>query len=184
MYKNNQKNGFLLLEILVAVSIFLVVVSISLGSIINLLDSSRRVRGNKDAMDNLNNSIEYMTRTIRFGSNYHCSLLPSAVLTLPQNCPSGASLLAVLFKGQTVVYRLNAGRIEISENGGVSYRVLTAQNVIIDKLEFRVFGTDKTDTIQPYVFIVIAGRVNNDSLGQSKFDIQTMMSQRKLDLNI
>lgn len=184
MKNKNKKSGFLLLEILVAVSIFLLVVSISLGSIINLLDSGRRVRGNKDAMDNLNNSIEYMTRTIRFGSDYHCGSSPSAVLTIPQNCITGSNLLASLFKGQTIVYRLSAGRIQISENGGSTYRSLTAQNVVIDKLEFRVFGTDKTDTIQPYVFIIIAGRVVSDSSNSSRFDIQTVMSQRKLDLNI
>ena len=171
-----------MVEVIIAVTLFIIVVAISLGSIVNLLDSNRRARGNKEVMDNLNASIEYMARTVRFGERYHCG--SGGTLTIVQNCTTGSDLLAVLFETNTLVYRLNASRIEFSENGGSTYKPLTASNVIIDRLQFYVFGTAKTDNIQPYVLAIIRGRVANDPQGSAVFDVQTVMLQRKIDLNI
>ncbi len=179
--KNNSR-GFSLVEIIIAVGLFIVVVGLSLGSVVSLLDSSRRVRGNKDVMDNLNSSVEYMTRTVRFGTTYHCG--SAGILTVPQSCPSGDNLLAVQFRGQTLVYRRNGTKIEFSEDGGNLYKPLTSTNVIIDQLQFFAYGTDKTDNIQPYVVAVIRGRVANDPTNSAIFDLQTVMTQRKLDLNL
>lgn len=180
----HKQKGFLLVEVVVAISLFVIIIGMSLGSIISILDSSRRFRGNKDMMDNLNASIEYMTRTVRFGYNYHCGT--STPLTTPLDCPSGGTQLAVNFKGQTLVYKLEGSQIKLSEDGGSTFKLLTASNVIIDHLSFRTYGALKTDNppVQPYVWVVIRGRVASDSSSNSAFDIQTVMTQRKLDLNI
>ncbi|MEK7642227.1 MAG: type II secretion system protein [Patescibacteria group bacterium] len=183
-HKKHKKKGFLLVELIVAVALFIVVTALSLGSIVSILDISRRVRGNKDVLDSLNASVEYMARIVRFGNTYHCGLSPSGVLTVLQNCTTGASLLAVNYAGQTFVFRLTGTKIEFSDNGGTSYKALTGSNVIIDRLQFYTFGTSKTDNIQPYVLAVIRGRVANDPQASSIFDIQTIMTQRRLDLNI
>ncbi len=164
-----------------AIALFVVLVSLSMSSVLNVLDASRRVRGNKDVMDSLNASLEYMTRTVRFGHTYHCG---GGTLTVAQNCTTGADLLATRFNSQTFVFNLSGGRIRVSDDGGVNYKWLTGSNVIIDQLQFFTFGTDKTDNIQPYVLTIIRGRVKDDAQSYSSFDIQTMMSQRKLDLNI
>lgn len=165
-----------------AIALFVVLVSLSMSSVLNVLDTSRRVRGNKDVMDSLNASLEYMTRTVRFGHTYHCG---GGTLTVAQNCTTGDNILAVRFGSQTFVFSLSGGRIRVSDDGGVNYKWLTGSNVIIDDLRFFTFGTSKTaDNLQPYVLVVIRGRVKDDAQSYSSFDIQTMMSQRKLDLNI
>lgn len=185
MYHKKQKQrGFFLVELIVAIALFVLLVGISMGSIFNVLDTSRRVRANKDVMDSLNASLEYMTRIVRFGHTYHCGLSPSSNLSVVQHCPGGADLLAVRFNNQTFVFRLTGGRISVSEDGGANYRWLTGSNVIIDRLRFYTFGTDKTDNVQPYVLAVIRGRVANDPQSSATFDIQTIMTQRRIDLNI
>ncbi len=181
--KTNSQKGFLLIELIVAVGLFVVVVTISLGAIVSVLDSSRKVRTNKEIMDNLNSSIEYMARTIRFGKDYHCG--SGGVLSVAQNCASGgANSMAVKFNGATLVYRLNGTRMEFSEDGGNNYKPLTSSKVIITRVQFYIFGTSKTDNIQPYVLVIIRGRVVSDATSSSVFDIQTVMSQREIDLNL
>ncbi len=166
-----------------AIALFVVLVSLSMSSVLNVLDTSRRVRGNKDVMDSLNASLEYMTRTVRFGHTYHCG--STGTLTVAQNCTTGADLLATRFNNQTFVFGVSGGRIRVSDDGGANYKWLTGSNVIIDQLQFFTFGTSKTaDNLQPYVLVIIRGRVKDDAQSYSSFDIQTMMSQRKLDLNI
>ncbi len=183
-HRNNSKKGFLLVEIIVATALFVLLVALSLSAILNVLDTSKRVRANKDVMDSLNASLEYMTRIVRFGNTYHCGTSPSTVLTVAQTCTSGADLLATRFGTQTFVFSLSGGRIRVSDDGGLNYRWLTGSNVTIERLRFYTFGTDKTDNVQPYVLVVITGRVTNDPQSSAYFDIQTVMSQRKIDLNI
>ena len=181
--KNNTKKGFTLVEMLIAVSLFVVVVTISIGAVLTILDANRRAQSSKTVVDNLNLSIEDMVRIVRFGSNYHCGA--SGSLTSPQNCNTGATtdtLLAVTFNGSIVVYRLNGESLQRSSDGGSTYTDITASNAKIQYLRFYVFGTPVGDTEQPYVVAVIKGYVGNKATAQSTFSIQTVMSQRSLDL--
>ena len=177
---NKNSKGFVIIEVVVATTLFVLLMAIALGSIVNMLSSNRRIHANKDAMDNLNSSIEYMSRIVRFGDTYHCG--STGLLTAPQNCAGGDTLLAVKFQLKTYVFRLTGTKIEVSDDGGTSYKPLTGSNVLIDRLRFFVFGTNNVDNIQPYVLVVIRGRVVNDPTGSAVFDVQTIMTQRDLDL--
>lgn len=172
--------GFTLVELIVAVSLFALVASISLGAVVSIFDANRRAQSAKSVVDNLNLAIENMARTVRFGSRYHCS---SGTYTVPADCSSGATILAVLFNGNTVVYRLSGTALERSDNGGSTYMKITAPEAKIQYLRFYVLGTGTgSNTAQPYVVAVIKGYVGKKPTAQSMFSIETMMSQRKLDL--
>lgn len=172
--------GFTLVEIIIAVTLFTVVATISAGALIGIFDANNKSRTSKIVVDNLNIAIEDMTRTIKFGTAYHCG--SGGTLTNPQNCSTGSDFLALSFNGTTNIYRKNGNTIEKSINGGSSYIPVTEPGVVIQNLTFYVFGTDTADQLQPYAVIVIKGYVGNKPTSQTNFSIQTTVSQRALDI--
>lgn len=176
---NNQK-GFTLIELLTALSIFAVIMTISMGSILGVFDSNRKSRAMRSVMANLNLAVENMSKEIRFGRVYHCG---SGNASLPQNCPGGSSTLSFLSEEEVLItYNLNSSNVitkEIdSDNDLIS---LTAPEVVIDELYFYVLGADTNNTLQPKVIIKLKAHAGS---GRSRTDLtlQTMVSQRELDI--
>lgn len=186
MFSKNKKSnkGFTLIEIMVAVSVFTFVMFISTGSILSIFDANRKSQNLRAVMDNLNYSLEAMTRTIRFGKNYHCDINTGSI-SVPQDCVNGASSIAVTnSSGLQVIYRLNAGKIERSTNGGASYSSLTSADVTINRMTFWVLGSASYasgDKLQPKVVLVVSGYVGVKPSLQSSFTLQTTISQRVID---
>jgi hypothetical protein len=61
---------------------------------------------------------------------------------------------------------------------------VTSSDTVVEYLRFYVFNATESPSLeQPYVVAVIKGYVGNKPTTQSKFSIQTLMSQRILDYN-
>lgn len=181
--KSEFKKGFTLVELLIAVSLFVVVAIISIGAILSVFDANKKAQSSKTVMDNLNLAIENMARTVRFGNNYYCGI--SSNLSSVNNCPSGGNSISVTFEGDRIIYSWNGTEndpIRKSEDGGLNYTNITAPEAKIEHLRFYVFGTTIPDDNQPYIIAVIRGRVGNKSTNQTIFSIETSMSQRTLDI--
>jgi prepilin-type N-terminal cleavage/methylation domain-containing protein len=179
---NNLERGFSLVELMVAMSIFILVLLISSGSILNIFNANQKSKSLRSIMDNLNTTVEAMTRTIRFSTNYHCG--STGTFTIPQDCGgSGSSTLVVTPpNGSAVKYSLVSGRI-VRTIGGVD-SFLTSSDVNITNLAFRVYGSAPyPDLSQPQVIIVIQGAVSptGKSSAQSTFTIETTVTQRIFD---
>lgn len=187
--KNEKQKGFTLIEIMTALSIFIIVITVSMGSIIGVFDTNRKSRSLKIVMSNLNTALETMSREIRFGRNYHCELdnLSGGNFTPPLNCnvPGGGVLLSFLSNdGEQIVYVLNDdGAIEASFDGGSSYTPITAPEINIQNLSFYVVGAGEApaNTLQPKVYISVRGEAGGTDKTKTSFAIQTMVSQRYLD---
>lgn len=189
MIFRSKKRGFTLVEMLIAVSLFVIIAFFSIGSILSIFDANRRAQSSKTVVDNLNLAVENMARTIRFGSNYHCGVTGS--LSTPTNCAdnsygNGDTAMAVTFEGEIVVYRLCGTAIFRFEGGNGSCNdprfAITSPETVIEYFRFYVFGTTVGDNYQPYVLAVIKGYSGNKPTSQSKFVIETIMSQRTLDI--
>ena len=188
MIKKQKINsrGFTLVEMLVAVSLFVMVVAISIGAILSVFDANKKAQSSKTVVDNLNMAVENMARTVRFGEKYHCGYTGS--FSSAQNCPdnnNGDTLLAVTFNGGRVCYRLYGTAIQRSDDPNcaeTTYTDITSSDTVIEYLRFYVFGNPSSDTSQPYVIAVIKGRVGSKVSTQTSFSIETLMSQRTLDL--
>ncbi len=183
-YRKNKK-GFTLIEIMVSISVFSVVMLIFSGSIYSAFEGNRKSRSLRAVMDNLNLSLESMTRNIRFGSRYHCDINQGGGLDTTRDCVNGATSIAVLDSdGNQVVYRLNGSRIVRSVNGGAEQYV-TSPDVWIEALTFYVLGSTSYsaggDLVQPRVVILIRGRAGNGVLNRTQFSLQTTISQRAFD---
>lgn len=184
---NKKEKGFTLIEIMVAVSIFVMIMTISMGSIISIFDFNNKSHSLKTVMTNLNLAVESMSREMRFGKNYHCCTDSSCsgTITEVRNCPLGSNGISFLSSNnQQIVYRLNNGVIEKSVNGGGAYTPITSSEVTINDLSFYVLGAGglSTNTLQPKTLIKIKGVSGDLNKGGSTFSLQTLVSQRALDI--
>ena len=164
-----------------AVSIFTIVMTISMGSILGVFDANRKSRSIKTVSSNLNLALESMSKEIRFGKNYHCG--SSGTLTSPQNCPYpvGSTFVSFLSSGgEQITYRLTGTTLEKQITGG-GYIAVTAPEINIDSLTFYVSGAGTSDTLQPKVTIKIQSHAGTGK-GRSDFTLQTLVSQRPLDI--
>lgn len=176
--------GFTLIEILVAIVLFTVIMTASVGALISINDANRRTQAIRAAIDNVNFAVDSMTRRLRTGTGYHClSGTESDVFTeapAPKDCSNPSGNTRIVFKaadsvsgitnlGDIVTYRLvedrdGLGRIEVrSTESDASvqgeYRAMTATEVDIETLRFIVVGAEATGSTQPYVLVTVRGRV-------------------------
>lgn len=198
--------AFTLVEILVVLALFSAITSLSLGSLINVRSISNRLKDQESVFDNLNFSLQIMTRDIRFGSAYYCiDSLPTNITELRRDCPHGGSGGTVLMFKPTdvtsstdrVMYYIRNGIVYKDEYFGGSTTTLqiTSDEVSVKNLKFFVTGALTAvpgDTLndgggfdykQPLITIVISGVIKNARTNSkpTNFDIQTSVSSRIVD---
>jgi len=191
----NQTGGYTIIETMIAISIFLVVVTIGIGSLLNANLIHHKSEDMRSIMDNLSFILEDMSRNLRTGTNYQCftsaqSLLPGT-LGAPQNCSDGWALAFESSEGnpstyadQWAYYLSGDGKIFKTTNGANSYIQLTPDEVVIDQISgFSVLGAPgiATDTGQPFVTIRLVGNITSKQV-VTPFSIQTSVSQRLVDI--
>jgi len=197
-YRKNKiegKRGFTLIELIVSIGLFTVVTLVAVGSLLSIVDANKKTQSLKSIVNNLNFVIESVSKSMRVGSSYHCEdVLGQAVppgLDTPKDCSGGGNLIAFEASGgdpddpnDQIVYRLNGSQIERSTDGGVNFVGVTAPEVKIDEGSgFRLFvlGSAAGDNSQPKAILIIRGEVSLSKRAISKFNIQTSISQRKID---
>lgn len=177
--------GFTLIEIMVASSLFLSVMLIVSGAVLSVFDANQKSKNLRSVMDNFNLTMESMTRTIRFGTNYHSYGCGAPVdITVPNDCDTPSDSISIKAEdGSTVTYTLSGGRIK----KGASY--ITSPDVTITNLSFWVLGSAPycvsscvtKNTIQPRVVILVSGYVGLRETTRSSFTLETTVSQRIFD---
>jgi len=192
--RNNKlklNSGFTLIEMMVALAVFMVVMTITLAAFLNIVDIQKKTEAFRKVNDNLNFSMEMIMREIREGKNY-CE----------GNCTDGNSFYflsrAESIKNNVdtyVTYSLNDTNdkdqfiercVGNSACNGDRQRI-TSGDVNITSLYFTVMGEEYgsnnggTDTNQPRVTISISGESGVKKKIQTDLDLQATVSQRKID---
>jgi prepilin-type N-terminal cleavage/methylation domain-containing protein len=67
---SNKKSGFTLIEIMVAISIFVIVAFIVTSTLLAILDAGRRANKIRLIVDNMNFALDSMTVKMKFGESY------------------------------------------------------------------------------------------------------------------
>ncbi len=201
LYQKNPK-GFTLIEILVSVAIFAIVMVISLGALLAMSESDRKAQTLKSVINNLNFSLDSISRAIRTGQNYHCDITQTP-LAAPLDCAvsPGTSIAFVPSGGGTTMYKFESasasicgqsgtvGCITRSTDGGATFAAITAPEVVVSSMKFYVTGAQSAG-IQPKVTILLSGVVAPKGVvancgGQSSastcFNLQTTVTQRLYD---
>jgi prepilin-type N-terminal cleavage/methylation domain-containing protein len=178
-FRNSHK-GFTLIEMMVAVSIFIVVLTVSAGALLSIINANRKSQTLRTVMDNLNFAIEEMVRDIRRGTEYSCGL------SGPDNCSTGSPSFVFKFvDGTKYVYEKNGDNELVAlkldaDNTRLDETVLTTPEIKIDNLTFYVEGVG-VNQIQPRVIISLSGHTEYKRKDRSNFSIQTSVTQRVLE---
>lgn len=192
---HHTQRGFTLIEILVALSIFTIVVTISVGSLLVLVNANSKVQHLEDAVTNVSFVLDSMTRSIRTGYDFQCASTDTA-LTLgtntvtPADCTTGYSNFAYTESSKGLTSGLTSNRIGYRLSGGIIQRQLsttgwqdvTAPDVTITTLKFVTNNTSRADNLSPLVTIIIKGTVGTSANTTSSFSLQTTVTQQMLDL--
>ena len=188
MRKLSSQRGFTLIEMMVSVALFSVVMLVSVGSLLSLIDASKRAQGIQSVMNNLNVALDGMVRAMRMGQNYTSTDVHNLAFTpfgkpterwvyrFEETTPSGSpEPRGRLHKVYNV---LGIGVVDVP---------LTAAEVDIDSVEFYITGTALTGDIdglsQPRAMMVVRGKAGFDKVKTTTFfNIQASATQRLLDL--
>lgn len=200
--------GFSLIEVLVSLSIFTVVVTISVGALMMLISANARAQNMQSAMTNISYALDSITREIRTGTDYFCGAYNTFPLTTPgtpnanRDCINGASALSFNEGGRSltgsassrrIAYRLSNGFIERRLGNGDGdanpnevedwFRV-TSPDVQITELSFYTTGSARgvANTQSPTVTLYLKGTSGEDDGTQVEFNIQTTVVQQLLDI--
>lgn len=188
--KYMHQGGFTLIELMVSVTIFAIVMTISVGTLLVMIDATRKAQSLQAAMTNISFVSDSITRNIRTGYNYYCA---SYIDTLPsgsdsQDCASGGQAISFVRNkdGKRVGFRLNTidKSIERNVDNGGWLRV-TSQNITINTFDIIVeysggYYSDG-DLSQPHVSLLIEGIVDEGLESETDFALQTNVTQRVLD---
>lgn len=184
--------AFTLIEMMVAVSIFSIVMLISTGAISSIIGANKKAHAVKSVMTNLNFALESMSRDIRIGSGYSCGGAAGSKV----NCASGGDSFSFyanrdvngsggVDNSDTVMYTRVGSRIEkqllidAGAGGSLVSSPITASEIQVTNMKFYVTGAESGGD-QPRVLIVIQG-YSGTSTTRSDFNIQTTVSQRAGD---
>lgn len=178
--------GFTLIELMVSVTIFIIVMTISLGALLSISTAERKAEAVKTLMNNLNFALESMTRTIRTGYDYDCGGTG--------DCAGGTTFSFVSASGQSLVYCLGSENIcnttcqstdscsiLRSTDGGAVYYALTDPEVKIADLQFYLQGSTPGDGQQPRLLMTVSGRMDTNDKVPTEFKVQTSVTQRLYD---
>lgn len=169
--------GFTLMEVMVAVSIFAIVVTVGIGALLTINNSYRKSQVSRQAIDSLTYILESMSRSLRTAREWDVS-----------NSYDGTPTSSFVFRDQDgvlVTYRLASPDVYMDlDTDGVTGTALASgpyklnpNNVAIDTFTFTAFGGNGK---QSYLQINIAGTVTSGQQSSS-FAYQTAVSKRSLD---
>ena len=68
--KNNKQTGYTIIETMISVSLFLIIITIGMGALLNANLLHQKSRDMRSIMDNLSFIMEDMSRNLRTGYDY------------------------------------------------------------------------------------------------------------------
>jgi prepilin-type N-terminal cleavage/methylation domain-containing protein len=194
---SRQRSGFTLVELLVAVALFSILMSIAAGGFVRALRSEREVSAMMAAESNVNLALEQMAREMRTGYLFchdpgenspsadcaSCSVVVSGQ-TQTWTCPN---IEFYNSSGEQVEYSLDANNVlersDSAENNGVA-EPLTSDNVSVTDLNFTIFGNIEGDHWNPRVTVAIGVQPNDSTVTWSTANLETTVEARGIDCMI
>lgn len=196
LFKKKEEKGLILLELVVALGIFLAVMTIGMGTVLAMYGLNKKGQALKLVMTNLNFAVESMAREIVVGTDYQCTDNEVGSIQRVDCLTGGSHITFCSSDGEPISYRYNdnkidrrIGQINSGETCAVeefinwdSWQSITAPEVEIENLKFFVTGATVSSQDeckkQPRVTILIEGVAGLQEEERSEFSIQTTASQR------
>jgi prepilin-type N-terminal cleavage/methylation domain-containing protein len=170
------RTGFVLVELMIAIGVFLVVATIAVGGFARSLRTIRQNAALVSASGNTSLALEQMTREMRTGYDFCTN---GQVCTLPD------ALSFKNAKGDVIQYSLVDNIIvrTCTVSGGTcdgdpGDRPITPATTVIKSLSFVTLGTEPGDKYQPRVTITVGVTAKEAGLQSAVTTFQTTVSSR------
>lgn len=187
MQPYTTQRGFTLIELLVSLALFSIIVMISIGTLLSLVDANRQAQSLTSVTNNLNFALDSMARALSTGSDYYCGSGTvgsgwSSDATRDCTANQGNQWLRFVDDDGTVVtYYAQGGSLWRIKDSATQR--LTAPEITINAVGFVVSGSARSsNTIQPTATIMIQATAGSDATTDSTFNVQTTVTQRILDI--
>ena len=191
IHKIIKNKGFTLVEMLVSIAVFMSVMVVAVSSLLSIIDANKKAQNIKSVIDNVTFAVESISRDMRVGTNYQCSLSATS-LDFATGCgTSGGKAIQYSNGVDTIQYRYVNGANLLSTDGGgniqkrtipdTTWYSMTAptSTVNITNMSFYVLGTSAGQ--QPRVIITAEGQIINKNT-TTEFNLQTTASERARQL--
>ena len=169
------QGGYTLVELIIAVGLFALIMTLSSGAYLVMIGLNRQVQNISTGINNLSFALESMVRDIRTGSVYNCGGIG--------DCSGGTTFSFKDSNGRVISYSLSGSALQRTIDGAT--QILTDSSVTIDSLNFYAYGTRKPpgDYVQARVTVIVRGTV---SAGAGKpaqsFTVETGATMRGSDI--
>lgn len=195
------KRGFTLIELLVSTAVFTIVMVVALGALLSLSEANRKADILNSSINNLSFALDSMSRTLRTGTNYHCT--SGGLLDNPLDCSGSTPGTYIAFlsaEKEKIAYCYDAAAKMIKRQvipagsssslstscASTNFLPLTTPDVVITNFSFYVTGAETKNsngnTVQPKVTMLLSAYVSVKSTQKSLFNLQTSVTQRVYDL--
>lgn len=209
MQHHPTQSGFTLVEMLVSLALFTIVITMSVGSLLVVVDANAAARNMQVVMTNLAFALDSMTRDIRTGTDYACdataaesSYSGSTENNNRSDCQNGSDEFSFTEAGNSLTgdtsgdnrigFSLgtgaDAGRIMRNLGSGGDQVPITSSEIEITELWFFVTGARgryyspvDSDQEQPTVTIFVKGQAGDTVATRAEFAMQTTVVQRDID---
>ena len=178
-FRNRKQDGYTIIETMIAVSIFLVVIMVGMSSLLNADLIHRKSGAMRSIMDGLSFVMEDMSKSLRTGYSYHCINDGDLSAIEPRSCGSGSGVSFKSDAGDRIKYVIGSN-IQKSTAGGPFVSLTTPEVIIDPSSRVIVAGAELTDTMQPFVTIILAGYITYKGV-DTPFSLRTSVSQRSVD---
>jgi len=186
-----KENSYTLIEVVVAIAIFFVIVSVPTGFFILSVRGQRKALISREIIDNSSYVLEYIGRALRMAQkdfdgsciDVNLNYKNTSSRILGGTNYSGPGIKFENYQAPPVCQEffldLNDLRLKESKNGA-SPLPLTADDLEVATSTFQPSGQQQGDGLQPKVTILF--EIQKKGQPGTKMKIQTTISQRNLDV--
>ncbi len=195
--KNKSLTGFTIIELIVAITVFVLVISAASGIFILALRHQARALDRQELLSQASFLKEYMSRGIRMAKkqrgpgHHHPACIPLG-LNFETNPPDNNSIKFIKWDALEEIFIcyqffLDGTILRVSRDGGVTSFPLTSAELAVVNLRFHIIGDGVEGAphlqLQPRITIAleIKGR-GAIPAERPKIYLQTTVSQRDLDI--
>lgn len=168
-YIHSQK-GFTLVEMVVSLGVFSLVMVVAMGAFLKITEVNKRAQNIKNAVNNINFTLEAMSRELRTGSEYELSGTEQ-ITFIGSYHPSGAPIYHS--------YRRSNNRIQ--RGTSLTKPVSTFADMTSAGVNIKTMSFTRTDNDYDRVNILIQGEAGSIERLKTSFEVQTTVSQRLTD---
>jgi prepilin-type N-terminal cleavage/methylation domain-containing protein len=200
---HSRRTGFTLVELLVAIALFSILVSVAAGGFVNALRAERQTAAIMAAQSNVGIALEEMAREMRTGYLFcddigtvtptpSAACQPTCIVGTSAPDPNAPNTYFWDCRNFLEYYNANGERVDYSLINGILYRsdsaedggaaqAITGSNVSIRYLNFSIFGNIEGDHWNPRITVALGVTPDDPTINWTTAQRQTTVSARQID---